>query len=107
MDDGFEFELRIIEWPEGLENDLHAAFEGLDVDVVESGAFTGEDVLVLLGKMTKPVVDALAKILIAHKNGKIVFIVKGNRLEVEGFSGDDINAMTPTLLKLIDSLRVE
>ena len=54
-----------------------------------------------------PVVDALAKILIAHKNGKIVFIVKGNRLEVEGFSGDDINAMTPTLLKLIDSLRVE
>ncbi len=105
----FEFEMNIVEWPNGLYVDLVEALKNQDVDIVKGSAFTGADVLALLGVLTEPVLNALTSVFqnwsTSNKDKKIVLQVGDNRIEMQGISKEDFVASKSKMLEIMKEMK--
>lgn len=109
MRETFEFELELLDWPEGAYDALNKALKDEDVDVVESKAFTGEGALKVLGAYSKKVAQKLAELFHHYKklNQKIVIKVGESEVRLEGFGGEDLKTMTNEIENLLQVMKVE
>lgn len=107
----FEFELNIVTWPDGLKEEIEEAVEGMDVDVMIGSAFSGADVMTLLGKMSDPLLNALTnvfKIRMEEDKEKHIVVQSGeDRVEVKGYSQEEFAAAREDLLEMLKQVKSE
>lgn len=98
-----------INWNEDFRKDLEHTFP--DEDILETSAFSGKEVLALIGSTSDWFVEKLSELLKAWKTKpegqRIRLKIGENEVELSGFESDEIEEVKAQIQALIADLRKE
>jgi hypothetical protein len=96
-----------IGWNDAFRRDLEVTFP--DEDILETSAFSGKEILALIGSASEWFINKISEFLLRWKNkpeGQRIRLKMGeNEVELSGFNSEDIKGITKEVQALLAELR--